>query len=199
MLRLPGWMVVAVLGLGGCSDGPTGPRRPGCPGAYPDQAMSPYVLPYRVGETYAVGQGNCSDGSHAPGTIVQYAYDFLMPVGTPVVVARAGEVILVEDRFEDGNRTPGEENFINLRHADETIAAYVHLTRNGALVAVGDTVAQGQVIGLSGDTGSSSEPHLHIHVQSCFGCPSTIPLTFRNTRPHPQGLVQGEAYLAEAF
>ncbi len=127
---------------------------------------------------------------------MQFAYDFLMPINSSVVAARAGEVILVEERFVDGNRTNGQENFINIRHTDGTIAGYVHLTQNGALVQVGDTVQQGDAIALSGDTGNSSAPHLHFHVQGCSGC-STIPVVFLNTRPHPSGLVAGESYLAQ--
>jgi murein DD-endopeptidase MepM/ murein hydrolase activator NlpD len=120
-----------------------------------------------------------------------------MPIGEDVVAARAGRVLLVEERFEDGNRTPGEENFVNVIHDDGTIAAYVHLTQDGALVELGERVERGQLIGKSGDTGSSSEPHLHFHVQGCDGCP-TIPVTFRNTRAHPRGLVEGEVYEALA-
>jgi murein DD-endopeptidase MepM/ murein hydrolase activator NlpD len=121
-----------------------------------------------------------------------------MPIGTPVVASRAGEVILVEERFADGTRIPGQENYVNVRHGDGTIAGYVHLTTGGAFVSVGDSVAQGEILGLSGDSGSSSEPHLHFHVQACFGC-STEAVTFRNTRPHPRGLVTGERYTAEAY
>jgi murein DD-endopeptidase MepM/ murein hydrolase activator NlpD len=169
-----------------------------CPGPYPDQATSPYTLPWRAGETYRVGQGNCGSGSHAAGTIVQYAYDILMPIGTPIVASRSGRVLLVEERYVDGTRTPGQENYINILHFDGTIAGYVHLTKDGALVDVGDIVAQGQRIGLSGDSGSSSEPHLHFHVQGCDGC-ATVPVTFRNTHPHPHGLVGGTSYTADPF
>jgi murein DD-endopeptidase MepM/ murein hydrolase activator NlpD len=170
----------------------------GCAGPYPEQASSPYVLPWRVGEGYRVGQGNCGPGSHATGTIVQYAYDFLMPIGTPIAAARAGVVFLVEERFPDGTRRPGEENYVNVLHQDGTLAGYVHFTQNGALVEVGESVVQGQVIGLSGDSGSSTEPHLHFHVQGCNGC-STSAVTFRNTRSHPGGLVAGETYTAEPY
>jgi hypothetical protein len=72
-----------------CS-GPSDPSGRSCEGPYPDQATSPYILPWRVAETYRVGQGNCGSGSHAAGTVVQYAYDFLMPINTPVVAARSG-------------------------------------------------------------------------------------------------------------
>jgi murein DD-endopeptidase MepM/ murein hydrolase activator NlpD len=126
---------------------------------------------------------------------VQYAYDILMPIGTPIVAARDGTVLLVEASYADSTRRPGEENYINVVHADGTIAGYVHLTRDGVSVAVGDVVVQGQVIGLSGDSGSSSEPHLHFHVQRCDGC-ATSPITFRNTEPHEHGLVAGRTYTA---
>jgi murein DD-endopeptidase MepM/ murein hydrolase activator NlpD len=187
--------VAFVLITAGCGS-PSGPSaEEGCPGTYPPQAVSAYVLPYEAGRTFVIGQGNCGDGSHARGSVVQYAYDFLMPIGTTVIAARAGEVLLVEERFADGTKINGQENYINIRHADGSIAAYVHLTINGALVMVGDRVAQGQSIGLSGDTGNSSAPHLHFHVQSCSGCP-TEAVTFRNTRPHPRGLRTGESYAA---
>lgn len=156
------------------------------------------MLPYRIGQAFTVGQANCGAGSHARGSAVQFAYDFLMPIGTEIVAARTGRVLLVEARFADSTRIPGQENYINVEHDDGTIAGYVHLTMGGAMVRVGDFVRQGEVIGLSGDSGNSSEPHLHFHVQSCLGC-STMAVVFRNTRPHPRGLLTGETYLAEPY
>ena len=57
---------------------------------------------------------------------------------------------------------------------------------------------------LRGDTGASSEPHLHFEVLECEGEPivylpepsfnstcHSLPVTLRNTRPHPKGLVEG--------
>jgi murein DD-endopeptidase MepM/ murein hydrolase activator NlpD len=189
---------ILAVAFAGCEGGGNGAGGASLCGPYPAQSSSPYVLPFQVGQAYELSQGNCASGSHAPGTIVQHAYDFRMPIGTPVIAAREGTVLLVEERFADRNRTPGEENFINVTHADGTIAAYVHLTRDGASVEVGDVIQRGELIGSSGDTGSSTEPHLHFHVQRCSGC-ETIPVSFLNTRPHPNGLVEGETYTAEAY
>jgi murein DD-endopeptidase MepM/ murein hydrolase activator NlpD len=189
---------ILAVAFAGCEGGGNGAGGASLCGPYPAQSSSPYVLPFQVGQAYELSQGNCASGSHAPGTIVQHAYDFRMPIGTPVIAAREGAVLLVEERFADRNRTPGEENFINVTHADGTIAAYVHLTRDGASVEVGDVIQRGELIGSSGDTGSSTEPHLHFHVQRCSGC-ETIPVSFLNTRPHPNGLVEGETYTAEAY
>jgi murein DD-endopeptidase MepM/ murein hydrolase activator NlpD len=196
--RIP--LACAVLWLQSCGSGGQGGGGGAAAlcGPYPPQAGSPYVLPYQVGQSYVVGQGNCGPSSHAFGTIVQYAYDFLMPIGTSVVAARGGTVLLVEERFVDATRRPGEENYVNVLHDDGSIAAYVHLTQGGALVTVGDVVSRGDLIGVSGDTGASTQPHLHFHVQRCSGC-ETVALVFLNTRPHPNGLVQGEAYVAEAY
>jgi murein DD-endopeptidase MepM/ murein hydrolase activator NlpD len=189
--------VAAAAVVTGCRPAPTAPDDIGsCPGEYPAQSDSAYVLPYEVGASFTIGQGNCGTASHFRGSLAQFAYDFLMPTGTPIVAARAGTVLLVEERFADGTRVAGQENYVNVVHDDGTIAAYVHLTTNGAFVQVGGEVAQGEVIGVSGDSGSSTEPHLHFHVQGCSGC-ATVPVVFRNTRPHPRGLLKGETYRAE--
>lgn len=188
--------VLSVVGTG-LACGPSNPSEAGCAGPYEDQGVSAYVLPWAVGETHLVSGGNC--GAHPPGTAFEYAYDFAMTTGTAVVAARDGTVIAVEERFSDGTRKPGEENYINVRHSDGTLARYFHLTQNGALVDVDQVVVRGQVIGLSGDTGASSGPHLHFHVQRCSECWDGVPVTFRNTRPHPRGLVEGESYRAEPY
>lgn len=190
------WVIGSLLPCAACGN-PSSPSTSAC-GPYPDQAASEYLLPWRAGETYRIGQGNCGRFTHAAGTIVQYAYDILMPIGTPILASRGGTVLLVEERFPDGTRIPGQENYINVTHFDGTIAGYVHLTTEGALVEVGDRIQPGQWIGLSGDSGQSTEPHLHYHVQACRGC-ATVPVTFRNTRAHPRGLVQGESYTAGPF
>jgi murein DD-endopeptidase MepM/ murein hydrolase activator NlpD len=45
------------------------------------------------------------------------------------------------------------------------MALYAHLAAGGVLVRVGEHVEAGQHIGLSGNTGYSTAPHLHFAVQ----------------------------------
>ncbi len=168
----------------------------GCRGGYPVQTESHYVLPYPVGFSFIVGQGNCTDGSHSEDQ--KYAYDFDMLVGTTVISSRGGVVIAVEESFIDGNRTAGEENFVLIQHSDNSISGYYHLTHDGVHVEVGSHVSQGDIIGLSGDTGDSTEPHLHFEVLKCQDC-VTLPVNFRNTRRHTDGLDDGASYEALAF
>lgn len=178
-------------------DSPVAPPAP-C-GVYPAQQTSLYVLPYTAGTRFRVGQGNCSaeHRTHRPAGPFRFAYDFNMSIGTDVVAARGGTVLETEEQFVDGNRTPGQENFVLITHSDRTVGRYFHLTQYGAAVQPGETVLAGQLIGHSGDTGNSSGPHLHFDVATCpeIGC-ATLPIVFRNTRPHPMGLVEGEVYEA---
>jgi hypothetical protein len=78
--------------------------------------------------------------------------DFAGRRGAPVRAANRGAVALVEDLFYSG-RT------IYLDHGAGLLTAYMHLDR--ALVATGDTVQRGQLIGRVGATGRVTGPHLH--------------------------------------
>jgi murein DD-endopeptidase MepM/ murein hydrolase activator NlpD len=201
-----------------CTDSQLGVN---CPNAdYIKNFDSPYVLPWEIGKTFKVGQGNCTDGSHSLGQ-VQYAYDIDMPIGTNIVAMRSGTVVKVIENFKDlETGTVGaidEANVINIKHADGTEAQYVHLTQNGALKNEGDNVTQGEIIALSGNTGKSTGPHLHFHVlQALNECEDTdprenytwyscnsIPLTFKNTSVHCHGLLErnlmSEGYTAESY
>lgn len=79
--------------------------------------------------------------------------DFAGAVGAPVRAVNRGVVRLV-DRFYLGG------NVIYIDHGAGVTTAYLHLSRQ--LVAVGDTVRAGQVIGHVGATGRVTGPHLHL-------------------------------------
>jgi murein DD-endopeptidase MepM/ murein hydrolase activator NlpD len=97
----------------------------------------------------------------------------------------------------------GPDNYLVIRHADGTVALYGHFTHEGVAVKAGDSIAQGQLVGLSGNTGNTGNvPHLHFSVQICdpvtggsAACHSA-PNTFRNTDPNPEGLAAGRSYTA---
>ncbi len=78
--------------------------------------------------------------------------DFAGDVGAPVQAAGRGVVALV-DRFHLGG------NVIYLDHGAGLVTAYLHLSEQ--LVAEGDTVEAGQLIGRVGATGRVTGPHLH--------------------------------------
>jgi murein DD-endopeptidase MepM/ murein hydrolase activator NlpD len=162
----------------------------------PIVANAKYVLPYPVGMRYTCSQGFNGTSSHT-GTF-SYAVDFSMSIGTLVTAARSGRVVYVLESYTDDDQTAGHENVVIVMHDDSTYARYVHLTLNGALVQVNQTVTPGDTIGLSGSSGTDGGPHLHFDVTTTFGGRSdqTIPFDFRNTSPHPVGMQRGVVYEA---
>lgn len=168
----------------------------GC-GPYESHDSSEYVLPYQVGREYVVIQGNCTSGTHHASTAYLHAYDIDLGMGDTIVAARGGVVVLAVDRHADGTRLAGRENEVHVLHHDGSLGRYIHMMRGGALVSIGDTVAQGQVIGRAGDSGYSFGPHLHFDVAECgeHHC-RTYPVTFRNTRAQPAGLETNQRYRA---
>ena len=126
-----------------------------------------YQLPYSPAERHELAQGYLGEFSHNPGSQNEYAYDFAMPVGTTVCAAREGVVVGVRQDSDVGGPYPTFRNcgnYVIIRHRDGTYAEYLHLKKDGALVALGATVQAGQPIALSGATGFTSGPHLHFAV-----------------------------------
>jgi murein DD-endopeptidase MepM/ murein hydrolase activator NlpD len=124
-----------------------------------------YSLPYEEGASHRIIQGYFGPFSHKE----RAALDFKMKRGTKILAVREGVVVRVK---EDGDRggwnrkyRPHGNNIV-IQHPDGSRAGYWHLQHNGALVNVGDTVAKGQVIALSGKTGYTATPHLHFLVWS---------------------------------
>jgi hypothetical protein len=83
--------------------------------------------------------------------------DFLTPTGTLLYAVDGGEVIKAE------NEPGGFGNFVLLRHPwGESL--YAHLDTIG--VVAGQAVGRGQPIGISGNSGGSTGPHLHFAIRS---------------------------------
>ena len=100
---------------------------------------------------------------------MKYAIDFSLPEGTKIFAAKSGTVIAVKDNSKEGGFKTKYQgikylNFISIMHTNGEISEYCHLKYKGAKVKINDKVKTGQVIGLSGNTGYSTEPHLHFHV-----------------------------------
>lgn len=161
---------------------------------YLEWSTSDYVLPYPVGQTHEVTQENCSPVSHFGSH--QYAYDIKTNIGDSIVAARAGSVIKVEEGNEDDNGCP-DDNHVYIQHTDGSVAHYIHLTKDGALVNVGDSVAQGDSIALAGNTGCSTDSHLHFVVFTGTDYKESLPITFSNTAANPRGLKKGTSYTAQ--
>lgn len=202
--------VGSALAAGEAPQQPCRPDRAGPPvnaADFPLAADSPYILPFEPGAARLVWRttSHFNPGNRGVGL---YAVDIELPIGTPIVAARAGTVVAARDHFIDGNGRDLEENFVMVRHDDGTVARYIHLQHRGVLVTVGQAVAQGQRIALSGNTGDTGGPHLHFDVQRCgpnlpphynaLPCGMTVPVSFRDAGRNECGLQAGRRYTAPA-
>jgi murein DD-endopeptidase MepM/ murein hydrolase activator NlpD len=126
-----------------------------------------YRVPFGAG-SFGVAQAFGGSASHTDKQNY-YAVDIVMPKGTPVLAARDGVVMTVDNDFFgaglDMARYGDRANNIRIVHSDGTMAVYAHLELESARVTVGDRVRAGQELALSGDTGYTSGPHLHFCVQ----------------------------------
>jgi murein DD-endopeptidase MepM/ murein hydrolase activator NlpD len=121
------------------------------------------LLPFEAGDTAFVSQGNNGRFTHHGHS--RYAFDFNVPIGTAVVAAAPGLVLQTQDRFDrSADMDPEQYNFVLLEHAEGLLTEYGHLRHHGTRVHPGQRVAQGELLGYSGDTGMSTGPHLHFAV-----------------------------------
>jgi murein DD-endopeptidase MepM/ murein hydrolase activator NlpD len=159
-----------------------------------------YRLPFEEGRKVFVGQGFKGKFSH--GGEQKYAIDWTVPVGTPVRAARAGLVVSVESRYSRGGPSPNFLNVANniaVMHEDGTFGNYLHLKKDGVAVRVGQNVEAGELIGYSGNTGFSTEPHLHFHVYEPNDGWESEPIKIRFTTQEGHDIIlkEGRTYTAK--
>ncbi len=125
-----------------------------------------YPFPWRGGP-FRLTQGPNGEYSHH-GAKSRYAMDIAMPVGTPIIAARGGVVVKTENDQSGRGKNPAG-NFVRILHDDGTMGVYLHLKQGSVSVREGQRVAVGSPLGLSGNTGNSTGPHLHFVVQRNTG------------------------------
>ncbi|MBB5928309.1 transglycosylase family protein [Streptomyces echinatus] len=103
-----------------------------------------------IGTGYHVAGSHWSKGYHT-------GVDFLVPTGTPVKAAAAGQVVAAGWGGSYGYQ-------VVIRHGDGRYTQYAHLSAISA--RVGQSVTAGQRVGRSGSTGNVTGPHLHFEVRT---------------------------------
>ncbi len=82
--------------------------------------------------------------------------DIAVPEGTPIRASKGGTVIMA-------SYNGGYGNYTCIDHGSGLSTCYAH--QSGFVAGSGQSVSQGQIIGYSGNTGSSTGPHLHFEVR----------------------------------
>jgi len=127
-------------------------------------------LPFRYGARFKVIQGNFGVFTHSE--MEKYAWDFAMPEGTSVCACAEGRVVWIRDDSKRGGSDRafiGKANFIVIDHGGGIFSEYKHLKYKSARVKPGEIVRAGRIIARSGNTGYSTEPHLHFELQDFKG------------------------------
>ncbi|AKL95742.1 peptidase M23B [Clostridium aceticum] len=177
------------------------------------QQKGKYTLPF-TGEWIIVSGGIEKKDSHSWDVINQrYAYDFVIAdwenkrhinngdnlkdyycYGKNILSPGDGKVIKVRDGIRDYPR-PGtmtldflardfRGNFVIIEHENKEYCFMAHFIPSSFEVKEGDFVKRGQIIGKCGNSGHSTEPHLHFHFQDHpnFYLGRGIPIKFSNLK-----------------
>jgi murein DD-endopeptidase MepM/ murein hydrolase activator NlpD len=127
---------------------------------YTDMDTGPGVLDYNCGSRTNNGHwGTDIDTWPFPWYMVQNNL-------VEVVAAAAGTIIGKWESFDDDHCScVGDPNGMIIEHADGSVAWYSHFKKNSATSkSVGETVAQGEFLGIVASSGCSTQPHLHFEV-----------------------------------
>lgn len=91
--------------------------------------------------------------------------------GKQLIAPCDGEIVLVVDGVKDN--VPGvlnpiyvPGNTVIIKTVNNEYLFFAHFKQHSIVVKQGQKVKQGQLLGLCGNSGNSSEPHLHFHIQN---------------------------------
>lgn len=155
-----------------------------------DSNITKMSLPFS-GEWYTMwGGDNPDQNQHATSRAQRYAMDFVMvdekgashkgngvdnedyyAFGQNIIAPCDATVVEAVDGVRDN--TPGEMNtmhtggnMVMLKAANGEVIVLAHFKNGSVKVKAGNPVKKGEVLGQCGNSGNSSEPHLHMHLQN---------------------------------
>lgn len=159
------------------------------------QLKNSYILPFK-GQWTVVNGSTEKELSHSWEIPSQrYAYDFLILdeagksyeedqlsphsyycYGRDIIAPCDGMIIDMKDGYEDSlvdgkgsadcRAKDIRGNYILIQHPNREYSLIAHIRKNSFTVKAGDEVKQGQVLAQSGNTGNTSEPHIHFQLQA---------------------------------
>ena len=184
-----------------------------------------YSLPFR-GKWYVVNGGITQDTSHSWDILPQrFAYDFIVIdeqgnsyngdkenlhsyycYELDILAPADGEIIAIKNNFPDcrimsnGQTDPNTPdiggNRVTIKHSANEYSTICHLLLKSITVRVGQTVKRGDVIAKCGNSGNTTEPHVHFQIQNTYHFYSSIglPVLFSNIKSEEQEKKGGYIY-----
>ena len=110
-----------------------------------------------------------------------YGIPVLAPISGLVTIAHDGEPDEVPGVVSNNYTAPTGNHVVIQLQETGTYLVIAHLKPGSVAVKAGETVEEGQVIGACGNSGNTSEPHIHIHHQRQD--PAVFPLNFAEGLP----------------
>ena len=119
----------------------------------PPQWSGDFVTPVKAKPTDSFGMTRLFNEER---TSTHRGTDFPVNEGAPVVVSNSGTVVLAKELFYEGN-------CVIVDHGQRFFTIYMHLSK--LEVKPGNKLGKGERLGLSGQTGRVTGPHLHMGVR----------------------------------
>ncbi|HCO56091.1 MAG TPA: hypothetical protein DIT93_13900 [Pelagibacterium sp.] len=194
------------------------PQPQAAPSAYLDyQTGTDLRLPFE-GEWFVFWGGHdIADNYHAADPAQRFAYDFVVREdgrsysgdpqrlenyhcwGREILAPADGQVIAMVNDLADQpiGETDAENpagNHVILALADNEFAFLAHMQQDTITVQRGQEVSAGDVLGLCGNSGNTSEPHLHFHLQTTpdLSEGEGLPAQFQNIEIDGEPVARGE-------
>lgn len=181
------------------------------------QTLTALELPFE-GEWYVFWGGRDAEHNyHVYHNDQRYAYDFLVVKGgkshtgtgtdnvdyhcwgQSILAPAAGQVVMAVNNLPDnppGEMDPGNPagNHVVIDHQNGEYSLLAHLQQGSVTVEAGNSVTSGQKLGLCGNSGNTTEPHLHYHLQNSpqFGQGHGLPAPFNHYKQDGQSVDRGE-------
>jgi murein DD-endopeptidase MepM/ murein hydrolase activator NlpD len=155
-----------------------------------ERNITPFRPPFRDAWTVLWGGDTRELNHHVNNQAQKQAFDFFIvgengktyrsdgrtnedyyAFGKEIIAPCNGEVVMVVDGIKDN--LPGEMNpvyipgnTVILKTPAGEFLVFAHFKQKSIVVRAGEKVKQGQLLGLCGNSGNSTEPHLHFHLQN---------------------------------
>lgn len=122
--------------------------------------------------------------------------------GQPVVAPLGGKVVAVANDIPDNspvgqmNEQQPEGNYVILDHGNDEYSLLAHFKQGTIKVERGDTVKAGQLLGECGNSGNSSQAHIHFQVSDAPSLTKgiSLPIEFENKADPIQGdIIRGQS------
>lgn len=194
------------------------PKKTAVPSAFLEyKTKTPLRLPFEGAWTVVWGGRTVEQNYHAMVRDQRFAYDMLIikngashagdgskneqfyAYNQPILAPGAGQVVTVVDGVPDnvpGTMNPANAagNHVVIAHGNGEFSLLAHLKPGTIKVKVGQAIKAGALLGLCGNSGNSSEAHLHYHLQNSagFGQGEGLPAQFQNYKADGKPVPLGE-------